>query len=56
MLAVVVFALHHPRLAAGVAGVLLAVGLVLLVVAARFVRRGWRRWRAQRGASLGAAS
>jgi hypothetical protein len=45
VLALVWFALEHPRAAAGVAGVLLAVGLVMLYAAARLVRRGWRRWR-----------
>ena len=46
VLAVVWFAVEHPRAAAGVAGVLLALGLVLLFLAARLIRRGWRRWRA----------
>ncbi len=45
VLAVVWFAIEHPRLAAGIAGVLLVVGLVLLVYLGRLVRRGWRRWR-----------
>jgi hypothetical protein len=45
VLTVVLLALSHPRLAAGVAGVLLALGLVVLYAAARLVRRGWRRWR-----------
>ena len=45
VLGVIVFAIHHPRAAAGVAGVLLAGGLVLLYVLARVVRRGWRRWK-----------
>ncbi|CAB4727990.1 MAG: DUF4126 family protein [Actinobacteria bacterium] len=45
VLAVVWLALDHPRAAAGVAGALLLVGLVVLYLAARLVRRGWRRWR-----------
>jgi hypothetical protein len=44
----VAFAVVHPRIAAGIAGVLLLLGLVLLLVLARLVRRGWRRWRARR--------
>lgn len=45
VLGIVLFALEHPRAAAAVAGVLLLLGLVLLVVLARVVRRGWRRWK-----------
>ncbi|PVG82782.1 DUF4126 domain-containing protein [Nocardioides gansuensis] len=45
VLGVVWFALEQPRVAAGIAGVLLVIGLVLLVVLARLVRRGWRRWK-----------
>lgn len=45
VLGVVWFAIEHPRAAAGIAGTLLAVGLVLLYFAGRLVRRGWRRWR-----------
>lgn len=45
VLAVVWFSLEHPRTAAAVAGVLLLLGLVLLVVLGRLVRRGWRRWK-----------
>lgn len=45
VLGVVLFAVEHPRTAAAVAGVLLAAGLVLLLLVARLVRRGWRRWR-----------
>ena len=48
VLAVVWFAIDHPRAAAAIAGILLALGLVVLYVAARLVRRGWRRWRARR--------
>lgn len=45
VLAVVWFAIEHPRAAAAVAAVLLAVGLVLLYVIAKLIRRGWRRWK-----------
>ena len=45
VLGVVLFAIDHPRAAGAVAGVLLALGLVLLVALARVVRRGWRRWK-----------
>ena len=45
VLGVVWFALENPRAAAAVAGVLLLLGLVMLVVLARVVRRGWRRWK-----------
>jgi hypothetical protein len=45
---VVAVAIQHPRLAAAVAGLLLAMGLVLLFLVARLVRRGWRRWKARR--------
>ena len=45
VLGVVAFAIQQPEIAAAIAGVLLAGGLVLLVVIARLVRRGWRRWK-----------
>jgi len=45
VLGVVWFAIEHPRAAAAIAAVLLAVGLVLLYFIARLVRRGWRRWK-----------
>jgi hypothetical protein len=45
VLGVIAFAIHHPRAAAGVAGVLLAGGLVLLYLLTKVVRRGWRRWK-----------
>ena len=45
VLGVVWFAIEHPRAAAGIAGVLLLGGLVLLYTLARLVRRGWRRWK-----------
>jgi hypothetical protein len=45
VLGVVWFALDHPRAAAVVAAVLLVLGLVMLFLLARVVRRGWRRWK-----------
>ncbi len=45
VLGVVWFAIENPRAAAAIAGVLLAIGLVVLYLVARLVRRGWRRWR-----------
>ena len=45
VLGVVWFAIEHPRAAAAIAGVLLILGLVLLLVVGRWVRRGWRRWK-----------
>jgi hypothetical protein len=55
VLGVVAVAIQHPRLAAAVAGLLLAIGLVLLFFIARLVRRGWRRWQARRRQPAGAA-
>lgn len=54
VLAVVAFAIQHPRVAAAAAGVLLALGLLLLFLALKLVRRGWRRWKGRR-APAGAA-
>jgi hypothetical protein len=45
VLGVVWFALDNPEAAAAIAGVLLLLGLVMLFFVARFVRRGWRRWK-----------
>jgi uncharacterized protein DUF4126 len=45
VLALVWFAIEHPRAAAAIAGVLLAGGLIVLYMVARLVRRGWRRWK-----------
>ena len=45
VLGVVWFAVEHPEAAAAIAGVLLALGLVMLLLLARVVRRGWRRWK-----------
>ncbi|QIG42572.1 DUF4126 domain-containing protein [Nocardioides anomalus] len=48
VLGVVAVAVQHPRIAAAVAAVLLVAGLLLLFLAIRLVRRGWRRWQARR--------
>jgi hypothetical protein len=45
VLALVWFAVEHPRAAAAIAAVLLVLGLVMLYVIAKLVRRGWRRWK-----------
>ncbi|WP_210648517.1 DUF4126 domain-containing protein [Nocardioides sp. SYSU D00065] len=45
VLGVVWFALENPRAAAAIAGVLLLLGLVMLFLLGRLVRRGWRRWK-----------
>jgi hypothetical protein len=45
VLGVVWFALDHPEAAAAIAGVLLLLGLVMLFLVSRLVRRGWRRWK-----------
>jgi len=54
VLGVIGFAVAHPWLAATIAGVLLVTGMAVLVVVARLVRRGWRRWKGRRAASAGA--
>jgi hypothetical protein len=48
VLVVVAFAIRHPVAAASVAAVLLVIGLVLLVLSIKLVRRGWRRFRGWR--------
>lgn len=45
VLALVIFAVQHPVIAASVAAVLLVIGLVVLYFAIKVVRRGWRRWK-----------
>ena len=55
MFGLVAFAIQHPRPAAAIAGLLLAIGLVLLFLIARLIRRGWRRWKGRRTTPAGAA-
>jgi hypothetical protein len=53
VLALVWFAIEHPYIAAGIAGVLLLVGIGILWLAIKLIRRGWRRlkaWRERRRA------
>ena len=54
VLAVMWFAVEHPRAAAAIAALLLVAGLVVVYFVARLVRRGWRRLRG-RGAAQPAA-
>jgi hypothetical protein len=49
VLALVWFAIEHPRAASAVAAVLLVLGLVMLYAVAKLVRRGWRRWKHRDG-------
>ncbi|MFT4263216.1 MAG: DUF4126 domain-containing protein [Nocardioides sp.] len=49
VLGVVALAIRHPHLAAAIAGLLLIAGLVTACLAARLIRRGWRRWKARPG-------
>lgn len=42
---VMLFALHHPYIAASIAATLLVIGLVVLYYAIKLIRRGWRRWK-----------
>ena len=48
VLGVVSLAVAHPHLAALIAGVLLLIGLVVVYLLGRLIRRGWRRWKACR--------
>nr|WP_246304914.1 DUF4126 domain-containing protein [Nocardioides thalensis] len=48
VLGLVWFAIEHPYIAAGIAGALLLVGLVVLWLAIRMIRRGWARFKAWR--------
>lgn len=45
VLGVALVALQHPWIAASIAAVLLLVGLVVLYLVLKYVRRGWRRWK-----------
>jgi hypothetical protein len=49
---VVTLAVYHPWLALGAAATLLVLGLILLYVLLRYVRRGLRRWRGERRVPL----
>lgn len=56
VLAVVWFAVQHPYIAASIALTLLVLGILMLWIAWRLVRRGWRRfqaWRHRRAAGPG---
>lgn len=53
VLGVVWFAIQHPYVAASIALTLLVAGLLLLWLAWKVVRRGWRRFRAWRAARGG---
>jgi Domain of unknown function (DUF4126) len=45
VLGVVWYAIDHPRAAAGIAAVALIIGLIVLFLVAKVVRRGWKRWK-----------
>jgi hypothetical protein len=51
VLGVVLLAISYPWIALGVVGVLLVSGITLMVVIARRVQRGLRRWRERRAAA-----
>ncbi|MCW2816804.1 MAG: hypothetical protein JWN84_4259 [Nocardioides sp.] len=55
VLGLVAFAIGNPEVAAGIAAVLLVVGLVVLWFALKLVRRGWRRFRSRRSRGAAAA-
>jgi len=55
VLALVWLAIDHPRAAAAIAGVLLLLGLAVLFLVARAVRRGWRRWKRRDDAAVAGA-
>ncbi len=48
VVAVITLAVYHPWIALVIALTLFALGLVLVIVLARLVRRGWQRWKAHR--------
>ncbi|MEI2712768.1 MAG: DUF4126 domain-containing protein [Nocardioides sp.] len=52
VLGVVGLAVNHPQIAASIAGALLLIGLIGLFFLARFIRRGWRRWKRKDPAQL----
>lgn len=45
VLGVVAYAIEHPRIAAGIAGLAMILGLLLMFVIGKAIRRGWRRWK-----------
>lgn len=45
VLGVALVAIHHPYVAASIAAVLLVIGLVVVYLALKYIRRGWRRWK-----------
>jgi hypothetical protein len=47
---VISLALYYPWVALGVSAVLLVLGIVLVFVLVRHVRRGWQRWKGRRPA------
>lgn len=47
VVAVVLLAIHHPWIAASVCAVLLVLGVTLVTVLVRVIRRGWARWRSR---------
>ena len=49
VLGVATLALHHPEVAAAIAGVLLIAGLLGAYLLARVIGSGWRRWKAKPG-------
>lgn len=49
VLGVTTLAVSHPHVAAAVAGVLLASGILGLTLLFKLVRAGWRRWKAHEG-------
>ena len=56
VLGLVWFAISHPEAAAVIAAVLLVIGLGILYLAAKVIRRGWRRFRQRRDLGRGPAA
>ncbi|HLL07444.1 MAG TPA: DUF4126 domain-containing protein [Nocardioidaceae bacterium] len=48
---VISLALYHPWVALGVSAVLLVLGIIVVFVLLRYVRRGWQRWKGRRPAN-----